>query len=70
MFSTRPSLDHLVCASEQRRRHVEAKCLCRVEVDHKLKSGWQQKRQVGGLCALEYFCSVDACLPIRIGNAG
>jgi hypothetical protein len=32
-----------------------------------LKSNRQQKWQVGGLCALEHFCSVDAYL---IGHRG
>jgi hypothetical protein len=39
-----PSLDHLIGRCKQRRRHGEPECCCRFEVDHKLKSGWQQKR--------------------------
>jgi hypothetical protein len=40
---------HLVGADEQRRRHVEAKCLCGFEIDHQLVLGRLLDRIVGGV---------------------
>src|SRR5262249_21606761 len=47
------SLDHLVSAGEQRRRHVKAKRLRGVEVDHQLVLGRRLHRKVGRLLALK-----------------
>jgi hypothetical protein len=47
------SFNHLVRAVEQRRRHVEAKRLGGLEIDHQLELARQLDRQVGGLLPLE-----------------
>ena len=47
------SLDDLVGAGEQHRRHVEAERLSRFEIDHQLILGRRLHWQVGGLLTLE-----------------
>src|SRR5258708_37986152 len=43
-----PLFDHLVGAGEQRRRHVEAERLGRLEINGELEFRWQHHRQIGG----------------------
>src|SRR6185369_737261 len=59
--------DHLVGASEERRRHREAKCLGRFEIDHQLVLGWLLHRQVGWLLALEDTIDIRGAAPPQVG---
>ena len=64
------SLDHLVRSHQDRLRHGEAERLGGLQVDNQLKFGWLLNRQVGRLCALEDFSSIDTELAIYIDEAG
>src|SRR5262245_11648207 len=64
--------DHLVGASEQRRRHLDAERLGGFEIDDQLELGGLQDGQVGWLFALENSacsmtsgCGYDRCLSAR-----
>src|SRR5258708_31342787 len=54
-----PLFDHLVGAGEQRRRHVEAERLGRLEINGELEFRWQHHRQIGGLGPPENPTHVD-----------
>jgi hypothetical protein len=47
--------DHLIRASEQFRRNIDAKSLGGVEVDDQIKFGRLLKRQIGGRNAVKDF---------------
>jgi hypothetical protein len=57
------SFNHLVGTGEQRRRNIEAKCLCGFQIDHQLVFGWCLNWQVGRLLALEDAIDVAGRVP-------
>ena len=60
------SFDHLVGAGEQRRRHVDAQRLGRLQIDHHLVLGRGLHRQVGRLLALEDAVDIAGCAPVLV----
>jgi hypothetical protein len=46
------SLDHLISASEQRRRHCEAKRFRCLQIDYEFKFCWSLHRKIAGPLAL------------------
>src|SRR5215471_8337841 len=64
------SLDHLVGAGEQSRRHVVAERLSGFGVDHQLELARLLDRQIRWLGALEDATGIDAELTIRVREAG
>ena len=53
MTGLRQLFNNLISAGKERRRHSEAKCLSRLEVDHQLEFGRALHWKVGGLFALK-----------------
>src|SRR5262249_26979895 len=63
------SLDHLVGAGEQHRRHVDAEQLRRLLVEDEFELGRLHDWQIGRFCPLEDSADIDADLTIAVGNA-
>ncbi len=49
------SLDHFVCAQQQRLRDRNTKRFRGFHVDHQLELGWLLDREISGLGALQYL---------------
>src|SRR6516164_10028290 len=58
--------NNLISAGKQRRRHCEAKCLGRLEVDHQLIFGRVLHWKISGLFALKDAIHVTSSLPALI----
>src|SRR6516225_1136933 len=62
--------DHLVGASEQRGRHVDAEHLGGLQIDDELESGGLLHQQIGGLDAFDDATGIAANLAINVGEVG
>jgi hypothetical protein len=62
--------DHLIGASEERRRHGQTECLGRLHVNNQLEFGRLLNRQIGRLGTFEDFINVPACAAEQIGYVG
>jgi len=63
-----PSFDHLVGEREEVVGNFDPERLGGLEVNHGLKLGGLEDRQVGGVCPIENLRGVDAILAIAIDN--
>src|SRR5215469_10700384 len=62
--------DHVVGASKQRRRNIEAKRTGSLQIDDEFKLGRLQNRKIGGLSTFEDAAGINAHLPKYVTNAG
>jgi hypothetical protein len=60
------SFDHVVGASQQRRRHIEAECLRGLRVDGEFELGRKLDRQIGGFGAPEDAIDIGRRAPLQI----
>ena len=63
-------LDHLIGASEQRRRHVEPKRAGGGQIDDEIELGRLYHGKSAGLGALENVTGIDTDLAIGFGDVG
>jgi hypothetical protein len=61
-------LNHLVGDGEKSLRHLNAERSRRLQIDHELKLGRPQHRQIGGLLTFEDAPDVDAGLALLVGT--
>jgi len=59
-----PSFDHIVSASQERRRNSQSKCLGGLQIDDQLELDGLVDGKVSRFGALEKFSDVDPCLLI------
>src|SRR3954466_6467325 len=64
------SFDHLVGASKQRLRHVDAECLGGLQIYHQFVLGRRLYRQVARPCALEDAGDIPARAPMLVEEIG
>src|SRR5262249_38599920 len=62
--------NHLVGSIEQAKWYGETKRPGGLQVDDEIEFSWLQNWKIGRLFTFEDSSGVDACLPIRIGDAG
>ena len=64
--STTGLLDYIVGLGKQQRWYIEAKGLCRLEIDDQFESRRLLDWQLGRLSPLQDIIDVDGCLPVSV----
>ena len=64
------SLDYLVGAGDERRRHGEADFVCRFQIDDELEPGRLLDRQLGRFRSLQDLCDITGCNRHHFGLMG